>query len=220
MKTRFAFLVLVLIILASCDGGNHKEIRKAFREYVAENFGNPKDMKEITLIELKDTINISELRDPIIEALNSDSLLIAKQDSIIDWITKDYDRFEKIALLYRYEFLNEAKKVCDEGKREEHLKIRQEIKTKIKESYNVPSFYIHYLIKARISDGEKNSVKEFHAYKDSKGKLYIKDREMDISEVDGTWTDLINYMQKLMRISTKELESVKKVQSIIKKVFG
>lgn len=220
MKTKFVFLVLPLIIFASCKEESYKEIRKAFRQYVTENFGNPKDMKEITLIELKDTVNISELRTPIIEALEADSTLIVKQDSILHWMMNNDEQFKKVVFWFENEFLDEMGQMCDYEKRKKHLRVRENIKNKIEESYNAPNYYIHYLIKARISDGERNNVKEFHAYKDSKGKLYIKDREMEISEVDGTWTDLMNEMQKLMQISNKEIESVKNVQRMIKRVFG
>lgn len=220
MKTNFAFLVLVLIIFTSCKEESHKEIQKAFQQYVAENFGNPKDMKEITLIELKDTVNISELRVPIIEILEADSTLIQKRDSLINWMINNKEKSEKVVFWFRNELVDEMKNLCDSKKREQHTEVRESIKEKIKKSYNAPHYYIHYLIKARISDGEKNSVKEFHAYKDSKGKWYVKDREMDISEVDGTWSELINEMQKLMKIGKKELESVKKVRHMIKRVFG
>lgn len=210
----------VFMVFASCKEASHRDIRKEFKKYVNENFGNPKDMKEITLIELKDTVNISELRTPIIEALTADSTLIARQDSILHWMMTNQEQIKKVALWFGNELLDEVKNICDYKKRKAHVEVRENIKCKIEESYNSPNYYIHYLIKARIFDGERNSVKNFHAYKDSKGKLYIKDREMEISEVDDTWTELMDEMQKLMKISGKELESVRKINDMVKKVFG
>lgn len=221
MKVKFTFLALALIIFASCQEESHKEIRKAFRQYVNENFGNPKDMKEITLIEFKDTVDISQLRTPIIEALDADSTLIVKQDSILDWMLNNTEQVKKVALWFKNDFIDEMTNIISNyEKRDTHTEVRENIKRKIKESYDAPDYYIHYLIKARMSDGEKNIVKEFHVYKDSKGKLYTKDREMEISEVDETWTELMNEMKKLIRISNKEIESVKKIQDMIKRVFG
>lgn len=221
MKTKNLFLTLILvgIFFTGCQKENYKEVREAFEQYVYENFGNPKNMKEITFIELKDTIKMGELRTSIIETLKYDSMLISKEDSLLHWFTNDMVRVTKVAMRFKDDFLDEMLLLYKYEDDYNHEGIRKSLKDKIKESYNDPEYYIHYLLKARISNGENNSVKEFHVYKDSQGKIHVKNKELQINEVSGIWNELLKEASKLLEVSSKKADSIKKIQGYIKSVF-
>lgn len=58
MKKLFTILaeVTAIMTIVSCQPNDHKEIRKAFKDYVKSDFDNPKDFVEIASIEPTDTI--------------------------------------------------------------------------------------------------------------------------------------------------------------------
>ena len=58
MKKLFTIFTVVVATttMISCQPSDHKEIRKAFKEYVKTDFDNPKNFVEITDISVEDTI--------------------------------------------------------------------------------------------------------------------------------------------------------------------
>lgn len=195
MKVKITFLALALIIFASCKEESHKEIRNAFRQYVTENFGNPKDMKEITNVELKDTTSLGDIVNTAKELLNVDSIANQYEDKFFKWaITDENNRSATLKILsskYKDEYWTEIKAIGRKLDTYDRYNIaKTTFKEKLREAEGIIDYYIHYVIKARIEVNGIKEVREYHAYVDKNGKIQVKDREMKTTDLPKYWTEL------------------------------
>lgn len=218
MKTRFAFLVLALTIFASCKEESHKEIRNAFKQYVAENFGNPKDVKEITNVELKDTTSFETFKDMAIQALYADSIVNKRQNSLMDWLGADGNKMlgkflSKLEHKYQDDLISIIEKMYSTVY--SYYINQSSLKKKLEENKNVSEYFIHYVLKVRIEVKGNKEVREYHAYVDKNGKIEIKDREMKKSELPEYWTDLGDETMSLMSASKKRAENLNKLKDLL-----
>lgn len=214
MKVKIEFLVLALIIFTSCKAESHKEIRDAFRQYVIENFGNPKDMKEITSVELTDTTSFDEFKNIAIQTLAADSIVDKRQNNVMKWLNSDgINRMGKLKYSYRDEFLNLIGKISDNVY--SYYKSQALLASKIEDNKNVSEYFIHYVLKARIEVNGIKEVREYHAYVDKNGKIDIKDRTMKKSELPEYWTDLGETTLSLANASTERAKNLNRLKDML-----
>lgn len=218
MKLKITFLALTLIIFASCKQESHKEIRNAFRQYVDENFGNPKDMKEITSVELKDTANLNDIIDTAKRILELDSIAENLENKFMNWVmNKKNDKFtNKVLSEHRNEYLDEMKEIHYKLVNiHKYYMVRNTLKSKLDETKDIVDYYIHYLIKARIEVNGTKEIREYHVYVDKNGKIQIKDREMKKKEVPEYWTELGDAIKDLNQYSIKILNRQNRIKEIL-----
>lgn len=187
----FAFLVLNLSLVASCKEQDHKEVRKSFMKYVEEDFGDPSTMKEITAVEVKDTVNLGtilRMANNVIKTADR----IKKDDSIsLNWLMPIF-RHEK---WNEYVFDNTIDVVKMYGKfkdSEDDFFKKYNILKKVierKEEDNVS--YIHYLLKARIQEKGELTVKEYHGYKYKNGNMVWFDSNLYAPKRPEYWEDVL-----------------------------
>lgn len=86
---KILLLAILVISFVSCEDNSPKgKIEKAFREYVKKNFDDPNGIKEVTSIDVVDTINIhdfiSDIGKLIMICEKKDSLCEATYNMIMD----------------------------------------------------------------------------------------------------------------------------------------
>lgn len=220
MKVRFTFLALVLIIFASCKEESHKEIRNAFKQYVDENFGNPKDMKEITNVELKDTTSFETFKDMAIQALYADSIVNKRETDIAKWLNPgENKRFGKVISKLEYKYQKELFSIFEKMYSTIYSNYtgRASLEKKLKDNDDVSEYFIHYVLRARIEVNGTKEVREYHAYVNKNGKIEIKDREMKKSELPENWTELGDATLSLMSASKKRAEDLNRLKDLLLK---
>ena len=207
MKTiTTTFISLILAIsLISCEQTTDDRIRKEFKTYVKENFGNPGEFKGITSVKLADTISYKQL-DDILEKARIVDLGI---EIISAEFTSSYEsgRFLKIYKKASYDEqrdmmrkLKESTRVTKENE-SEYAELIGEIDSMKINRDSVIS--VHYEIKARIKKDGEYSVKVYHAYIDNQGNISVKDDELSIDEMPKDYKDNFEILDRFLVVAKK-----------------
>ncbi len=81
---KIVLVLFVVLIFSSCKKSNEDIIKSEFKEYVKQNFDNPKDFKEIVSIEITDTITTKQT---FLDAYNT---ILNRQKQDINSINERY----------------------------------------------------------------------------------------------------------------------------------
>ena len=199
MKTTLMSLTIISLFFSfiCCNKQETIEdkIKKEFKIYVNENFGDPNDLKEVVSIDLKDTVSYR----PIYEIVSMTKGLYEKG--------KEQDD----SIFYYIEGKGFAK-VVNKMTRAEKEKIGTYMKALIdfyedkQLEYNDSTMYIHYEIKARVTKGDIKSLDIYHAYIDNNGKIDIKDHIKKMSELPKKWSDIDNDLTRFNAIMKEKLD--------------
>ena len=202
MKTTLMSLTIISLFFSfiCCNKQETIEdkIKKEFKIYVNENFGDPNDLKEVVSIDLKDTVSYR----PIYEIVSMTKGLYEKgkeqDDSIFYYIEgKGFAKVVNKMTRAEKEKIGTYMKALIDSVGKELDKILE---------YNDSTMYIHYEIKARVTKGDIKSLDIYHAYIDNNGKIDIKDHIKKMSELPKKWSDIDNDLTRFNAIMKEKLD--------------
>ena len=212
MKTTLMSLTIISLFFSfiCCNKQETIEdkIKKEFKIYVNENFGDPNDLKEVVSIDLKDTVSYR----PIYEIVSMTKGLYEKgkeqDDSIFYYIEgKGFAKVvNKMTRAEKEKIGTYMKALIDfyEDKQLEYISVGKELDKIL--AYNDSTMYIHYEIKARVTKGDIKSLDIYHAYIDNNGKIDIKDHIKKMSELPKKWSDIDNDLTRFNAIMKEKLD--------------
>lgn len=192
MKTKLFYVVLlVLAALTGCQEEENREVKESFRKYATENFGNPKSLKEITAVEVKET----EYFDSLVYTANfclSQIDTLEKQDSVsLEFLTDVISKKAKKSA-YIWNNSEEVASHLDEflTTKQDIILAKQKLKKVIENHADKHDVLTHYVVKARIDEDNNPKVIEYHGYKNENGKWVWKLNEMKLGEMPDYWMEL------------------------------
>ncbi|MCS2333627.1 hypothetical protein [Bacteroides sp. BFG-606] len=210
MKTTIMLFISFLFATSfiSCEQTTEDRIKHEFKIYVKENFGEPRDLKEVTSIKLTDTISYKEL-----------DLILGNAQNVLNGIKILQDKFininkKKLAHTYqkasREERSDMNKKLHDlmdisDTYESEYLAMAVEIDSMKIDKDRIISF--HYEIKARIKKGDEKKVEIYHAYMNNNGDIKIRDYELKMDEMPKEYQEIFKKLEDFLPIAEKMQKS-------------
>lgn len=176
----------MLVAFSSCRKSSTEIVEDKFREYVYQNFDDPKDLVEILSVEPMDTVSYEKLKgilDMLYEIADNFDSLSHKNDSTVymisDKLTNDTfvrnmsqssKKFFDGWLFDSYEVIQEYI-VWMKTYEFERIDLRIEMDSLLETNKNVLQY--EYLIKTRIKEKEDLKIKKFYAIVDSVGTRFF-----------------------------------------------
>lgn len=210
MKTTAMLLISFLFVtsLISCEQTIEDRIKHEFKIYVKENFGEPRDLKEITSIKLIDTISYKELHGILGNAKNVINGVMVMQDKFINANNNTLANiYQKASHKGRLDMNKKLHDLMDISNiyESEYLAMAVNIDSMEIDKDRIISF--HYEIKARIKNGDERKVEIYHAYMNNYDDIKIKDHKLRMDEMPKEYQDIYKILEDFRPIAEKMQES-------------
>lgn len=199
-NTRFLPLLFLLAIIVSCSKPtNEDKIKKSFEKYVEINFNDPRDLKEITSVELVDSFSTKDFKNKVKECFEI-------QDSVVQLYNSLEKRLNELVNTTPYGVgyfgiipkREEAMNLLSQNASQLGNMIRRISMGILKDSeefeylQNFPDTTIYcYELKYRINDNGKLVIKSIYANADEKAEqINYSTEKYDFNE------DLVNFIKE------------------------
>lgn len=222
MKNIVLFIAFLFsVISCSPEQPTTKDlIEKEFMIYVNQNFDNPKDLKEIVSINIKDTISyqlfkdlaqksidLMESTDSLTDARLLDISNIAKKSKQLDLNSFEKEKYSTMLLEY-YDYIENKSLNC--------LKSKNILKHMIEKTDScIDNFsYINYEIKVRKLVNNKIKLQKYYASVENNGCIKIYDEPITIADMPNQFKELVNALDDFNAEYKKRIENDKKIEEI------
>lgn len=219
-------MLVTVLLMAALTGAcqtdeetqNKSRVETAFHQYIAENFGDPDQFKEITAVLLIDTFKLATITGMGREIVGLSYEVDKTEDIILNWLSKKSDPYMSKLRNYRSE-LQETLSTYSESI-EKYAYCRRDLEKLLISVEGSDNFYIHYEVKARMADEYGKWIGVYHVYIEKTGKITVRNEPMTMGSLPREWFQLSSKVDDLTELLRAKMDCMHKLKEIIESAGG